>query len=115
VDRSDDSVQFVLCSLIPLFCENVPQLALQVVFAFKTELELYQVVSMASTALSVVLSVFTNVTLAFVATNATIASADSKEDSFDNLESLKAQLKKATRENLEFVKKIDELKNKTND
>ena len=88
-------------------CENVPQLGLQVAFAFKTELELYQVVSMASSAMSAVLGVFTKVTLAFVADNAAIAPADSNGDGFDELEtveSVKAQLR-LVEEELEKVKK----------
>jgi len=64
---------FIVCSLMPLVFENIPQLALQVVFAFDAaEMELYQDVSMVTTAMSVILIMFTKTTLAFLATDATI-------------------------------------------
>ena len=69
---------FIICAVFPLIVEIAPQLVLQVVFAFSAaELELYQVVSMVATAMSVVLTVLTKVSLAFIATNQTIVTTDS--------------------------------------
>jgi len=46
---------FIVYSLLPLVCENIPQLLLQISFAFEAaEMESYQLISMITTALSVI-------------------------------------------------------------
>jgi len=64
---------FALCTIIPLLTENAPQLILQVMFIFEAaEVEGYQIISMATTALSIILNILTSTSFIFLFDNKTV-------------------------------------------
>ena len=110
---------FALCSLVPLLTENIPQLILQVLFAFEeAKMEAYQVISMTTTGLAIVLSIFTKVPLIFLVNNSTAASISpisTRRESVDDhdeitTEVLTAKLEEMTEKYKQTQQQLNEYK-----
>jgi len=110
---------FALCSLVPLLTENIPQLILQVLFAFEeAKMEAYQVISMTTTGLAIVLSIFTKVPLIFLVNNSTAASISpisTRRESVDDhdeitTEVLTAKLEEMTEKYKQIQQQLNEYK-----